>query len=466
MDLSHHLTSPPVFFAQFRVQLGWRDRNLPLGERPFGAPEWLKTGYVRHAPAVPLTPLLCLPRSYHLCHRVSPPLCVCILCVVSMSSSLIDISSATAGERAIKDASGHWLCVLCPRPTRIYNERRNSRVWGVGRAHHKCIKQHERRGIKRPASVDSADVPRERPPHPLSTPASASSSTATASTAVDSHSTAAAAASLSHMHRFREHGHTIVSSTDQSRDIAWKVLQLSHRSSSVEVIAGEVKQLDLRTLKNTDTLEDEWNALVKRTAAACGVQGDSMFVVDTKILTASPGRGDQPIHFDCARGVAAREQYSCILICSNGCFSTALPRFAENEDLSFSSDRRSMQKVAHLLDESHYDSIPVSAGDIVFFRQSTPHRGVQNTMPQGNRVVLFGMLSPSSEFGQDAQQVFPWLYVGHAFGWESLEFAAALVAGRDHKPIERFKQDYGTDARDSALRCLHQWNLTEQYLKS
>ncbi len=385
--------------------------------------------------------------------------------VVGMSTAPASVSSADACQRPIKDELGHWLCVLCPTPTRITRVMQTSRPHGAGRAHQKCIKNPP---LKRPASVEAADLPRERPPQPLSVASSSSSvvqlpTTVAAPTSVEADAAAVLSSTSPHRRRFDELGHTLVPSSEQSRSIAWGVTQLCHRSQAGGIIAGDVKQLDLSVVTGGHELAEEWDAVVKQTAVELGIDVESMFVVDSKLLSAPPGRGHQPIHFDCARTVEAREKFSCLLVCSNGCYSTALPRFAENTDLSFSNNRRSMQQAAHLLDDCNYDSVPVSVGDIIFFRQSTPHRGVANTMPQGNRIMLFSILSPSDEEMQDDQQVFPWLYIGDAFGWESFEFAQALVRERRHKPIQRITRDYGQHNRKRAEACLSMWELTEEY---
>lgn len=143
--------------------------------------------------------------------------------------------------------------------------------------------------------------------------------------------------------------------------------------------------------------------------------------------------------------------------------STACPLFPTNEALSFSADPAEMRSVAHLLEESNYKSVPVYPGDIIFFRQSTPHFGVANTMQQGNRVMLFSVLSPTAEQGQDAFQVFPWLYHGKAFGYDSFEFAKALVEGRAHDPVIRIGRDEGAARAEEARKCLRAWDLLEQY---
>jgi hypothetical protein len=96
-----------------------------------------------------------------------------------------------------------------------------------------------------------------------------------------------------------------------------------------------------------------------------------------------------------------------------------------------------MQSVAHLLEEEHFESPPANAGDLIFFRQSTPHKGVKNTLAQDARVIFFCILSRFPEPRQDQFQVFPWLFSGVAFGFESFEFAASLVTSKKHEPIWR-----------------------------
>ncbi len=241
-------------------------------------------------------------------------------------------------------------------------------------------------------------------------------------------------------------------------------MQLSHRSSG-ESIAGQVRQLSLSKMKaeTVQSLEEEWIALVKETAFTSGIESEHMFVVDTKLLLAPPGKGHQPVHWDTLRHRTSAMRYSCILYCSSGCLSTALPRFVVDPILNFSTDPTEMRSVVHLLSADNYESLPVAAGDLVFFRTSISHFGVCNTMPQGNRIVLFGILSPFPSTGQDATQVFPWLYIGYAFGWQSWEFAQSLVEGREHKPLQRLQADETREAYEATVACLRAWDLFEAY---
>jgi hypothetical protein len=247
--------------------------------------------------------------------------------------------------------------------------------------------------------------------------------------------------------------------------LAWQVGRLSRRVPGVE-ISGKVRQVELSSIADFASPRAQWDTLVREAAASVGVSVDGLYVVDQKLLVAPPNpkQGlNQPVHWDCPRDAAAASKFSCLLFCSTGSFSTALPRFDANATLSFSDDPAEMRSVAHLLHPQEYESVPVFPGDMVFFRQSTPHYGVKNSCPQGDRVVLFSILSPSTAPGQDEQQVMPWLFIGSAFGWDSKEFAQALVDNKAHSPVERISKDEGRKARNSSIRCLRRWNLLDSY---
>jgi hypothetical protein len=264
---------------------------------------------------------------------------------------------------------------------------------------------------------------------------------------------------------FEQFGHVILPATDASRTLAWHIMRLSRRAPGLE-ISGKVRQMDLSSDADFAALREQWETLVREAAASLGVNVEQLHVVDPKLLVAPPNPKsglDQPVHWDCARDAAAASKFSCLLICSTGSFSTALPRFEANAALSSSHDPAAMRSVAHLLFPQEYESVPVSAGDMIFFRQSTPHYGVKNSCPQGDRVVLFSILSPSTAPGQDEHQVMPWLFIGSAFGWDSKEFAQALVDYKAHGPVERIAKDEGRKARNSSIRCLQRWNLFDSY---
>jgi hypothetical protein len=139
--------------------------------------------------------------------------------------------------------------------------------------------------------------------------------------------------------------------------------------------------------------------------------------------------------------------------------SAALPTFVPDERFSFSDKRDDLRQVAHLLDPALYASQPVQPGDIIIFRQSTPHFGVRNESAKDDRVVFFCMVSPTDEEGQDAQQTFPWGFMGQAFGWNSYPFAKCLVEHKEFDPLGRMEP---ADRR-AASQCLKSHGLRSQY---
>jgi hypothetical protein len=260
---------------------------------------------------------------------------------------------------------------------------------------------------------------------------------------------------------FQTHGFLRIKGSVDSRAIAWKIIARRPRSGG-EIIAGKVKQHDIASDPLLAEALKEWDRLLQAIAAALGIaSGDSapLYMVDPKVLVAKPGHGLQSVHWDGARDAASAGKFSAILFCSNGHHGTAMPNFPEDERLSFSNIPEEMNAVVHLLGSEHYAAEPVQPGDIVFFRQSTPHFGVKNDSTKDDRVVLFSMLSPSSAENQDEEQTFPWGFIGHASGWESQAFAQSLVEGREFGPLARMVHVHRKVARD----CLERHGLLQQY---
>ena len=90
-----------------------------------------------------------------------------------------------------------------------------------------------------------------------------------------------------------------------------------------------------------------------------------------------------------------------------------------------------------------------------------PHYGTRNNSG-GERVVLFGMLSSSDLLTQDDFQFFRWQFVGEAFGRESLEYAQALVAGKEFESVERFREADEQSWRE-ANQLLEKFDLLRLY---
>lgn len=265
--------------------------------------------------------------------------------------------------------------------------------------------------------------------------------------------------------RLQRFGHVIIPGWKESRSLSWSVMNVRLKERG-EVISGEVRQTLLTSCEGGDELSKQWLSVVLHAARTLGVKSaDSLHLVDSKLLIARPGKGKQSVHWDAGRVFASWGKYTVILVCAHGCSSTALPLFPASNEFSFSDDAATMAAHAHLLQEERYESVPASAGDLIFFRQSTPHFGVQNTMMESNRVVLFGMLSESPEPNQDALQVFPWIYTGQAFGYSSREFAECLVAEAAQHPVQRIKNDEGAAASQSAVDCLRKFGLLDAYTR-
>ena len=260
---------------------------------------------------------------------------------------------------------------------------------------------------------------------------------------------------------FQTHGFLRLKGFNLSRAIAWKIIA-RRPGRGGEVIAGKVKQHDIASNSLLAEALKEWDDLLHAIAAALGVafsENAPLYMVDPKVLVAKPGDGLQSVHWDGARDAESAGKLSGILFCSNGHHGTAMPNFPKDERLSFSNIPEEMSAVKHMLGSEHYAAEPVQPGDIIFFRQSTPHFGVKNESTKDDRVVLFSMLSHSSAENQDEQQTFPWGFIGHASGWESLAFAQSLIDGREFGPLARMVPAHSKAAR----ACLERHGLWQQY---
>lgn len=350
--------------------------------------------------------------------------------------SVGSVARAISCDLTKRQSDGHWLCWVCKQRIK---PRERSQPCDGGRAHRTCK-----------ATVTTQVVVKKR--LSLATP---SLSVAPSRPTTRSRTKTP----------FEVYGYARVKANDKSRQLAWEAVQISRRATAKHssVIDGNVRQFDLSSVDELLDFRARWSDLIKEEAERLGISTNNKFVVDPKLLVAPPKLGHQAVHWDGPRDKKSFGIISCLLYCSNGCNSTALPLFPTDDILSFSHDPEEMASVAHLLDASQYESQPVLPGDLVFFRHSTPHFGVQNVCDEGDRVVLFGILSPSEASMQDAQQVPPWLYVGAAFGWNSKQFAQALVDYKAFAPIQRIHRDEGDSERDICLKSLRRWNLFDLY---
>lgn len=239
------------------------------------------------------------------CPSLSAHLSACIRISFSMSAPPASGESAAACDRPAKDLSGHWLCLAPGCTSTRITAPRDARTFGKGRAHRACLLRVQRAEAKaKPAAVL----------HSGSSPAAAAASAATPTAAAAQEKFARASISDTTQRLsafFASFGHVCAPSTEASRTLAWQVLQCSLRSNR-EVIAGKVRQIDFSRI--TDSIEaaesmlTEWSRLVKQVAALLGLHAENMFVVDSKLLVATPKQGKQAVHWDMSRGESTRHE--------------------------------------------------------------------------------------------------------------------------------------------------------------
>jgi len=384
----------------------------------------------------------------------------------------------------IRGPDGHGWCGHCEQRIAAGKEFNQSRVWtdknGSVHAHLACYMKARRCGGPQPkvalptsaAAIKKAQphhLPQQAPPSPPGTAGDAASSSPSPSMdAVLQRRVVLVVreeqpAVQDYQAMLREYGYARLPATAESSLLAHKIMQIPRKARG-SLISGNTKQLDLSKQSGFECILPEWQGLVRKTAARLGIDSAGMYVVDEKLLVTGPVAGfNQAVHFDCERGPAAATKFSVLLFCSSGHMGTALPVFPTNDDLSFSHDTKAMQQVSHLLHPSQYESRPAMAGDLIFFAESTPHYGMRNFCPQGDRVVLFAILSPSPDSMQDAQQVYPWLFIGYAYGWGSKQYAQSLIDNLEHQPIRKFIQDGNTAAANHAVATLEAHNLYSLY---
>jgi hypothetical protein len=351
----------------------------------------------------------------------------------------------------------------------------------VGYIHQTCRKHREH-----------GAAPRQHRPRIVSSPATAAPTAAAASTTSAPAAAAAAATDVVTLHHrdgtsehihlapphdtllkwmFAHYGYVRVPASDRTRAFVNQLLQATMKLHG-EPIAGNVHQYPLDTSPAyVEQLQQEWESIVRGVASSLGIAADQLFVVDPKLLvgaqaTSNHSGFDQPVHWDCARGVAAASKYSILLVCMPGTKGTALPLIpfaTDYPDFLFSNASHTMREYADFLNPKYYYSSDANVGDIIFFRQSIPHFGVANTSTLCKRILLFSILSPSNRTMQDAKQVMPWLYIGTAFEWSSEEFARALVDNKQHKPLQLIKRDFSAQDYNVAVNCLQKHKLYSSY---
>ncbi|MDO9333798.1 MAG: hypothetical protein Q7T57_04675, partial [Dehalococcoidales bacterium] len=256
---------------------------------------------------------------------------------------------------------------------------------------------------------------------------------------------------------------------DVARALAADVLRLPLVGAKRDPIAGDVTQYDLASVLPR-ALQTQWHAVMRAAATTVGISDASELSIQAeKLLSAAPGKGEQALHFD--RDDEAdrlRRVFSCILYCSHGAHSTAVPRFAPGDfALPVYDDSEAVLNATELRatverglwEDEAYHQCNVAPGDVMIFSQAVPHRGTRNPLALAPRICLFSIVTPFAEPKQDDFQVYRWMYIAAAYGFASRELAAAVHRDRAHRPLDRFSADAkGAEAREAYVTNLLRWS--------
>ena len=183
-------------------------------------------------------------------------------------------------------------------------------------------------------------------------------------------------------------------------------------------IRGEVNQMDLRKAvkhvkanANRDLLVGSTDVMMRSILSSMNVNEKSLHLVEMKMLQAPPGLGDQPVHNDIAEYDHASKCHS-VLLYATASHSTAVPLLSRDvmrpafRDGDEVTDEEWTENVA-LCDEKNFTSVRVSPGEVMTFVTTVAHKGVKNRSTTTDRIVIYGLYSPSRALNQGKIQRFP-----------------------------------------------------------
>ena len=323
------------------------------------------------------------------------------------------------------------------------------------------------RAIKRPLRLcdsddSNADTPSTRPLR-LATPLGESVQSLTAAKSV-----------------WQQKDYATLRGLDGAAELARRVAALP-ANVPTRLLAGATLQQALAETDDWTALRGDIESLCRRACDAVGFVHSGLQFIEPKRLVSLPGEGEQAVHWDCAFAYdTLPNTITFLLHCTegDGIDTTALPLYSARERIpatqprdavAFGSEhmyiktsrRRQLQSAIPLLDKQHFHRVSARVGDVTLCRQSVPHYGTRNNSG-GERVVLFDMFSSSDLLTQDDFQFFRWQFVGEAFGRESLEYAQALVAGKEFESVERFREADEQSWRE-ANQLLEKFDLLRLY---
>jgi hypothetical protein len=206
------------------------------------------------------------------------------------------------------------------------------------------------------------------------------------------------------------------------------------------IIQGDIKQMAFRGLNEpfaseVKLLRKELKKAVQDRLRELGLDRSQLnflkHLVDTKVMISRQGQGQQSIHRDSAEPhlqlPLLHERISIVLYLVDT-VSTDLPTYSQTEQLaSDNGDAAAQQAFCERYSLQNYASQPVVAGTLLLFKQTVAHRGIANPHAH-RRIVLFDMLSDSTQIDQDDYTTPDWLEVRRAYGDWSEQFLASYAA--------------------------------------
>lgn len=212
---------------------------------------------------------------------------------------------------------------------------------------------------------------------------------------------------------FSTHGASLRPSSRSSRATAasWFELARDGELAAWERKRGGFYQHDTANSLKCSFLDEKRIRLrhsVERIARAelstLGVDATSLRLAAIKLLRASPGEGEQEIHYDITEYARAVRCFTVLLYLTDT-ESTAVPRLSLQEIRPCFTNGEQHPSAAALavLSRDKFQSERVAAGDMLAFNCAVPHFGVKNPDAH-DRFVLFLLFYPSTSPMPDTEE--------------------------------------------------------------
>jgi hypothetical protein len=225
-------------------------------------------------------------------------------------------------------------------------------------------------------------------------------------------------------------------------------------NQTVSEISGNVRQIEVTKLQRTkivmeqflQAVDDRIRHHLQSILPAADYERfvTSKYQLNTaKWLQAKPGKGEQALHLD-----SVYFERLSVLIYLGDTMSTLLPRYPITYGMGSNHQYEDLRSL-RLWRRDLYHSIPVQAGDILFFRHDIIHAGVENKTSV-NRNVLFLLYCDTSSVTGDKFQQYEWTWLFYHVNQSNVsdEFYSSLLRNTKYKPLRHFN----TPEQQEAIR--------------